>query len=253
VSRPRRVSPVSGHRRGRGATAVSQHRRGRGDMDLDGPWPSNVSPGARAANRCAWARAPLDVRYHDLEWGVPLTNDRRLFELLILEGAQAGLSWSTILRKRPAYRRAFDRFDPRKVAAYGPEQIRRLLANPGLVRNRAKMRAAVDNARAFLAIQREHGSFRAFVWGFVNGRPRANAWRTGRQIPAEDPTSRALSDALRARGFRFVGPTICYAFMQAAGLVNDHTTDCFRWKEVRRLGAVTSGRLDTLGRRKGHD
>jgi DNA-3-methyladenine glycosylase I len=184
---------------------------------------------------------------------VPLTNDRRLFELLILEGAQAGLSWSTILRKRPAYRRAFDRFDPRKVAAYTPARVRRLLADPGLVRNRAKMRAAVDNARAFLAIQREHGSFRAFLWRFVSGRPRANAWRTRRQVPAEDPTSRALSEALRARGFRFVGPTICYAFMQAAGLVNDHTTDCFRWREVRRLTTTTSGRFDMLGRPEAHD
>ena len=207
----------------------------------------------RRVSRCVWARSPLDVRYHDTEWGVPLTNDRRLFELLILEGAQAGLSWSTILRKRPAYRRAFDRFDPRKVAAYTPARVRRLLADPGLVRNRDKMRAAVDNARAFLEIQREHGSFRAFLWRFVSGRPRANAWRTRRQVPAEDPTSRALSEALRARGFRFVGPTICYAFMQAAGLVNDHTTDCFRWREVRRLTAMTSRRFDTLGRADAHD
>jgi DNA-3-methyladenine glycosylase I len=206
----------------------------------------------RRVSRCAWARSLLDVRYHDTEWGVPLTNDRRLFELLILEGAQAGLSWSTILRKRAAYRRAFDRFDPRKVAAYTPARVRRLLADPGLVRNRAKMRAAVDNARAFLEIQREHGSFRAFLWRFVSGRPRANAWRTRRQVPAEDPTSRALSEALRARGFRFVGPTICYAFMQAAGLVNDHTADCFRWREVQRLTAMTSRRFDTLGRADAH-
>jgi DNA-3-methyladenine glycosylase I len=181
------------------------------------------------------------VRYHDTEWGVPLTNDRRLFELLILEGAQAGLSWTTILRKRPAYRRAFDRFDPRKVAAYTPGRVRRLLADAGLVRNRAKMRAAVDNARAFLAVQREYGSFRAFVWAFVDGRPRPNAWRARTDVPAVDETSHALSRALRARGFRFVGPTICYAFMQAAGLVNDHTTDCFRWRQIRALRRGPSG------------
>ena len=179
---------------------------------------------------------------------MPVTNDRRLFELLILEGAQAGLSWSTILRKRPAYRRAFERFDPRKVARYTPGRIRRLLADPGLVRNRAKMHAAVDNARAFLEIQRTHGSFRAFLWRFVNERPRDNAWRRRQQVPAEDETSLALSLALRERGFRFVGPTICYAFMQAVGLVNDHTTDCFRWREVRRLAKEMSGRFDA-GRR----
>ena len=194
--------------------------------------------------RCSWAGSdPLYLSYHDREWGVPITSDRRLFELLILEGAQAGLSWSTILRKRAAYRRAFDGFDPRKVATYGARELRRLLVDARLVRNRAKMRAAVDNARAFLAVQREHGSFRAFLWGFVDGRPRANAWRSRHQVPAEDPTSRALSEALRARGFRFVGPTICYAFMQAAGLVNDHTTDCFRWKDVQRLsGSLTATR-----------
>jgi DNA-3-methyladenine glycosylase I len=209
---------------------------------------SGPAPRARAVTRCAWARAPLDARYHDAEWGVPVTNDRRLFELLILEGAQAGLSWSTILRKRPAYRRAFDRFDARKVAVYTPSRIRRLLANPGLVRNRAKMHAAVDNARAFLAVQREHGSFRAFLWRFVDGRPRDNAWRGRHQVPAEDETSRALSRALRDRGFRFVGPTICYAFMQAAGLVNDHTTDCFRWREVRQLAKARSGRFGAVSR-----
>ena len=188
------------------------------------------------------------MRYHDAEWGVPVTHERRLFELLILEGAQAGLSWSTILRKRPAYRRAFDGFDPRKVARYTPAHVRRLLANPGLVRNRAKMRAAVDNARAFLAVQREHGSFRTFLWRFVNGRPRANSWRTSQQVPAQDETSRALSLALRAHGFRFVGPTICYAFMQATGLVNDHTATCFRWREVRRLARTASGRFGTRER-----
>ena len=200
--------------------------------------------------RCGWARTALDVRYHDAEWGVPVTSDRRLFELLILEGAQAGLSWSTILAKRPAYRRAFDGFDPRKVARYTPARVRRLLANPGLVRNRAKMHAAVANARAFLEVQREQGSFRAFLWRFVDGRPRTNAWRTHAAVPAQDATSRALSEALRARGFRFVGPTICYAFMQAAGLVNDHTLECFRRREVRRLAPSVSGRLGARDRRR---
>jgi DNA-3-methyladenine glycosylase I len=175
---------------------------------------------------------------------VPVYEDRRLFELLTLEGAQAGLSWSTILRKRVAYRRAFDRFDPRKVAAFSRARVRRLLADPGIVRNRAKIEATVANARAFVDLQREAGSFHAFLWRFVNDRPRANAWRSRRQVPAEDETSRALSRALRARGFRFVGPTICYAFMQAVGLVNDHTTDCFRWREVRRL-APRSGKGGT--------
>ena len=188
--------------------------------------------------RCAWARAPLDVRYHDTEWGVPVHDDRRLFELLTLEGAQAGLSWSTILRKRAAYRRAFDRFNPRKVAAFTPRRVQQLLADPGIVRNRAKIDSTVGNARAFIEIQREAGSFHAFLWRFVNDRPRANAWRSRQRVPAEDETSRALSRALRARGFRFVGPTICYAFMQAVGLVNDHTTDCFRWREVARQSAA---------------
>jgi DNA-3-methyladenine glycosylase I len=184
----------------------------------------------------------MDTRYHDIEWGVPVRNDRRLFELLTLEGAQAGLSWSTILRKRAAYRRAFERFDPRKVAAYTAADVRRLLADPGIVRNRAKIEATIANARAFLAVQREHGSFAAFLWRFVDGRPRTNAWRHREQVPAEDDTSRTLSRALRAHGFRFVGPTICYAFMQAVGLINDHTTDCFRWRELTRLGPTATTR-----------
>ena len=195
----------------------------------------------KEAPRCFWARAPLDARYHDAEWGVPETRDRKLSELLILEGAQAGLSWSTVLRKRPAYRRAFDGFDPRKVARYTEARIARLLGDAGLIRNRAKMHAAVDNARAFLTVQREHGSFARFLWGFVGDRPVTNAWTKREQVPAETDQSRALSRELRARGFRFVGPTICYAFMQAAGLVNDHTTDCFRWKQVRRLRAPRFG------------
>jgi DNA-3-methyladenine glycosylase I len=186
--------------------------------------------------RCRWARDPLDIVYHDEEWGVPVRDDRVLFEFLILEGAQAGLSWTTILRKRDGYRRAFANFDPRRVAAFGAADKRRLLADEGIVRNRAKVDAAVDNARAFLAVQTEHGSFADYVWGFVDGRPLQVRRRSFRAIPAETEISRALSGDLRRRGFRFVGPTICYAFMQAVGLVNDHTVDCFRYREVDRLG-----------------
>lgn len=176
------------------------------------------------------------VRYHDREWGVPLHDDHRLFEFLVLEGAQAGLAWSTILGKRAAYRRAFDRFEPRKVARYGAADVRRLLGDAGIVRNRAKIGAAIANARAFLDVRREYGSFDVYVWRFVGGAPIQNAWRARRRVPAETATARALSRDLRARGFGFVGPTICYAFMQAVGLVNDHTTDCFRWRAVARLG-----------------
>ena len=185
--------------------------------------------------RCAWARGELDVRYHDEEWGVPLHHDRRLFEMLVLEGAQAGLSWSTILKKRAAYRRAFDGFDPIRVARYTAARLRRLLSDDGIVRNRAKITAAVANARAFLEVQREHGSFDAYVWRFVNGRPIQNARRSIRQLPTETEHSRALSRDLRTRGFRFVGPTICYAFMQATGMVNDHTVGCFRRRQVARF------------------
>jgi DNA-3-methyladenine glycosylase I len=185
--------------------------------------------------RCAWAQGALDRRYHDQEWGVPVRRDRRLFEMLILEGAQAGLSWSTILRKRAAYRKAFDRFDPAKVARFTPARARRLMNDTGIVRNRAKIAATIGNARAFLAVQREHGSFHEYLWRFVDGRPVQNAWRRHGECPAETEVSRALSRDLLARGFRFVGPTICYAFMQAVGMVNDHTRDCFRWREVRRL------------------
>jgi DNA-3-methyladenine glycosylase I len=184
--------------------------------------------------RCAWARGELDVRYHDEEWGVPVHADRRLFEMLILEGAQAGLSWSTILGKRAGYRRAFDGFDPIKVASYRANKLRRLLADDGIVRNRAKIAASVVNAKAFLAVQREHGSFDAYVWRFVGGRPMRNVRRSLRDVPAETEESQALSRDLRRRGFRFVGPTICYAFMQAIGMVNDHTVDCFR----RRRGII---------------
>ena len=184
--------------------------------------------------RCAWARGDLDVAYHDREWGVPIHRDRRLFELLILEGAQAGLSWSTILKKRPAYRKAFDGFDANKIARYSAVRVRRLMNDAGIVRNRAKIEATIANARAFLAVQREHGSFDSYIWQFVDGRPRQNAWRRHGECPAQTDTSRTMSRDLLRRGFKFVGPTICYAFMQATGMVNDHLRGCFRWREVRR-------------------
>jgi len=175
------------------------------------------------------------LRYHDEEWGVPVHDDRRLFELLILESAQAGLSWATILKKRETYRRAFDGFEPARVARFGARRIRQLLGDAGIVRNRAKIEAAVANARAVLAVQRQQASFDVWLWGSVAGAPRQNTWASLRQVPAETDASRALSRDLKAHGFTFVGPTICYAFMQATGMVNDHTTDCFRWREVRRL------------------
>jgi DNA-3-methyladenine glycosylase I len=210
---------------------------------------SSRRPPARAASspparrRCGWARDPLDVQYHDREWGVPVRDDRRLFEFLILEGAQAGLSWSTILRKREHYRRAFAGFDPRRVARFGPRDVRRLLADEGIVRHRGKIETAIQNARAFLVVQAEHGSFAEYVWRFVEGRPRQGRWRAVNAIPAETDASRALSADLRRHGFGFVGPTICYAFMQAVGLVNDHTLDCFRQRAVARLGARPPRRL----------
>jgi DNA-3-methyladenine glycosylase I len=183
--------------------------------------------------RCPWGKGLLERAYHDTEWGVPLHDDRRLFEFLVLEGAQAGLSWSTILRKRDAYRDAFAGFDPDVVASYGPRDVRRLLRNPGIVRNRMKIEAAITNARAFLQVQAEFGSFDTYVWRFVKGRPRLNRRRSMRDVPSETPESRALSKDLQSRGFRFVGPTICYAFMQAVGMVNDHLLSCYRHKEVR--------------------
>ena len=182
--------------------------------------------------RCAWAATPLSIAYHDAEWGVPLHDDQRLFEFLVLEGAQAGLSWELILQKRDAYRIAFDGFAPEVVAAYDDDKVAELLANPGIVRNRLKVAAAIGNARAFLDAQREFGSFDAYIWGFVGGGPVRNAWQSLADIPAKTPESEAMSKELRRRGFRFVGPTICYAFMQATGMVNDHTTDCFRYGEV---------------------
>lgn len=184
-------------------------------------------------NRCAWATSEPMIAYHDLEWGVPVHDHRLLFEFLILEGAQAGLSWETILKKRQNYRRAFDHFDPEKIAHYGPARVERLLADPGIVRNRLKIEAAVQNAKAFLVLQKEFGSFDAYVWDFVGGSPIVHHWRSVKEIPSRSPEADALSRALKRRGFRFVGPTICYAFMQAVGLVNDHAIHCFRHAEVQ--------------------
>lgn len=182
--------------------------------------------------RCNWARTPLSIAYHDTEWGVPVHDDAILFEFITLEGAQAGLSWETILKKRDTYRNAFVGFDPARVARFTPARIERLVRNPGIVRNRLKIESTVRNARAFLAVQREFGSFDAYVWGFVGGAPLVNHWRSLRQVPARTPESDALSRDLLGRGFKFVGSTICYAFMQAVGLVNDHTIDCFRYRHV---------------------
>lgn len=185
--------------------------------------------------RCEWPRSKLDIAYHDTEWGVPAHDDRLLFEYLVLDAAQAGLSWSTILKKREGYRVLFDNFDAKKVARYDRRRVEKLLADSRIVRNRLKVESAVTNARAFLAVQEEFGSFDTYIWQFVGGKPRVNAWKSLREIPATSPESDAMSGDLKRRGFRFVGSTICYAFMQAAGMVNDHTVDCFRYKQIRRI------------------
>ncbi len=183
--------------------------------------------------RCAWSCRSEQVRnYHDLEWGVPLHDDRKLFEFIVLEGAQAGLSWNTILKKRDSYRAAFDGFEPETVATYNDGKIRELMDNPGIVRNRMKIESAVVNARAFLAIQGQFGSFDAYMWRFVEGKPIQNAWRDYSEAPPKTRESEAMSKDLKQRGFKFVGPTICYAHMQAVGMVNDHAVDCFRWREL---------------------
>jgi DNA-3-methyladenine glycosylase I len=186
------------------------------------------------AQRCAWSLAggPLDVRYHDTEWGVPVHEDRTLFEFLTLEGAQAGLSWSTILKKREGYRAAFARFDAAQVARFTPARVQKLLADPSIVRHRLKIESTVSNARAFLEVQSEFGSFDAYLWRFVDGMPVRNRWKRASEVPTSTPISDALSKDLRQRGFRFVGTTILYAFMQAVGMVNDHAVDCFRWREL---------------------
>jgi len=183
--------------------------------------------------RCAWARNDLAIRYHDKEWGVPVHNDRKLFEFLILEGAQAGLSWDTILQKRENYREAFDGFDPEQIARYGKRRIATLLKNPGIVRNRLKVASAVSNAKAFITVQEEFGSFDKYIWQFVGGKPRRNAWSSLQQVPPRTEESDAISLELKKRGFKFVGSTICYAFMQAVGLVNDHMTSCFRFPVLK--------------------
>ena len=184
-------------------------------------------------SRCSWsATDPLYIKYHDMEWGVPLHDDRRLFEFLILDGAQAGLSWFTILKKRPNYRKAFDHFDPHKIAGYDTCKVNELLSNEGIVRNRLKINAAIQNAISFLAVQKEFGSFDNYIWRFVGGETIKNKWKALEEIPAQTPESAAMSADLKKRGFKFVGPTICYAYMQAAGLVNDHVVDCFRYEEI---------------------
>lgn len=183
--------------------------------------------------RCGWAGSdPLYIEYHDTEWGVPLHDDRGLFEFLVLEGAQAGLSWITILKKRENYRKAFDHFDPEKIARYNSRKIRTLLADKGIIRNRLKIESAIHNAKAFLSVQKEFGTFDEYIWGFTGGKPVRNAWKILEEIPSTTPMSVAMSKELKNRGFRFVGPTICYAFMQAVGMVNDHITDCFRYHQV---------------------
>ncbi|MEI6236739.1 MAG: DNA-3-methyladenine glycosylase I [Planctomycetota bacterium] len=185
--------------------------------------------------RCFWAgTAERMMAYHDTEWGVPLHDDRKHFEFIVLDGAQAGLSWSTILNKRDNYRAAFDHFDPKKVAAYGPEKIASLLADAGIVRNKLKINVAVQSAKSFLQIQKEFKTFDAYIWQFTGGKTIQNKWKTHKDIPAKTREAEAMSKDLLKRGFKFVGPTICYAYMQAAGMVNDHTVDCFRYRELKK-------------------
>ncbi|MGB9244081.1 MAG: DNA-3-methyladenine glycosylase I [Candidatus Acidiferrales bacterium] len=181
-----------------------------------------------ANRRCHWATSPLMIEYHDKEWGVPVHDDRVLFEFLILEGAQAGLSWETILNKRENYRRAFDHFDAAKIARYDGRKVRSLMADAGIVRNKLKIASTISNAKAFLEVQKEFGSFDRYIWQFVGGKPKINRWKSGQRLPARTPESDAMSKDLKKRGFRFVGSTICYAFMQATGMVNDHSVDCIR-------------------------
>lgn len=194
----------------------------------------------QAIGRCSWPSSALSIQYHDLEWGVPLHDDRKFFEFIVLDGAQAGLSWETILRKREQYRIAFDGFIPEVVARYGDDDVSRLLANPGIVRNRLKIASAIRNARAFLEVQREFGTFDAYIWQFTGGQTIQNRFLTTLEIPARTAESDTMSKALQQRGFNFVGSTICYAFMQAAGMVNDHLVDCFRYREVQSGGAAPS-------------
>lgn len=189
--------------------------------------------------RCGWAKTELGISYHDHEWGMPVHDDHVLFEFLILEGAQAGLNWETILKKRDNYRKAFDRFNAGLVAKYDRRKVKRLLDDPGIIRNRLKVEAAIQNAKAFLKVQKEFGSFDKYIWQFVDGRPKRNAWKSPNEVPARTIESDAMSKNLKKRGFSFVGSTICYAFMQAVGMVNDHTVDCFRYRQVG--GKVAGG------------
>ena len=186
------------------------------------------------STRCHWAQNALAVDYHDKEWGTPVHDDRTLFEFLVLEGAQAGLSWDTILQKRINYRKAFNNFDAKKVAKYDASKQKTLLKNPGIIRNRLKIASAIRNAKAFLAVQKEFGSFDKYIWQFVGGKPKINSWRAGQRVPASTPESDAMSKDLKKRGFNFVGSTICYAFMQATGMVNDHAVECFRYSKLDR-------------------
>jgi DNA-3-methyladenine glycosylase I len=188
-------------------------------------------------SRCSWATNELSIRYHDQEWGVPVHDDRKLFEFLILEGAQAGLSWNTILNKRESYRAVFDGFDAERVARYDGRKIRALLRDPGIIRNQLKIGSAVQNARAFLKIQEESGSFDRYIWQLIGGRPITNSWKVSRQVPARSAESDAMSKDLKKRGFNFVGSTICYAFMQAVGMVNDHLVNCFRYADVNAVAS----------------
>lgn len=186
-------------------------------------------------NRCGWSITdPLMIEYHDNEWGVPLHDDRKHFEFIVLDGAQAGLSWQTVLRKRETYRKAFDNFDYGKVARYNENKITELLNDPGIIRNRLKVNSAVQNAKAFLEVRKEFGTFDEYIWQFVGGNPIHNSWKSLKELPAKTPISDAMSKDMKKRGFNFVGSTICYAYMQAAGMVNDHTVDCFRHRELRR-------------------
>jgi DNA-3-methyladenine glycosylase I len=191
-----------------------------------------MKPSKASVTRCRWAKNALNIPYHDEEWGVPLHDDQKLFELLILEGAQAGLSWDTVLQKRARYRKVFDGFDPKKIARYDKKKVRQLLADPGIIRNRLKIDSTISNARSFLKIQEEFGTFDAYIWRFVGARPKQNAWKTHKKVPPRTAESDAMSKDLKSRGFRFVGSTICYAFMQATGMVNDHVVNCFRYQEL---------------------
>jgi len=210
----------------RGSPSLSQGRRKTRSRRFD------LLPRDSQKRRCEWAKTEAGISYHDTEWGVPLHDDRALFEFLILEGAQAGLSWSTILNKRAGYRRAFDNFDARRVARYDARKISQLLANAEIVRNTLKIHAAIGNAQEFLAVQKEFGSFDAYIWQFVGGGPIQNAWRSIREVPARTVESDAMSKDLAKRGFKFVGSTICYALMQATGMVNDHVVGCYRYREI---------------------